>query len=207
MSENNKIETHQLQLGDTSITVAVVERKRKNSDDVIRGLRPVVEPTAALNFLTDVLVKAGGNTPEQALQKIQEAIYRELVAGYAAESMENVFVAGTDPDTNEPTLTIDPDKYFANLAGQFEPASRRSTGPSMKDLKDRLQELTQQMQQYITIGENGQPDFPAHNTPEYLAWARLAVEQNEVLKTINTKEGARAGKPRKPRAKKAKATA
>lgn len=174
--------------------------KRRNSEEKIYKLRPVIDPSESIQFLSDILVEGGVN-PAVAINRIHAKIYQEIVRAFAAESMEGTF--STAPDENgEPTTSFDEARWIKNFAGLFEEGSRRSSGPTKKQLEDQSRQLGERLAQLLT-GADGNPGLPAPTSPEYLELARVTSELARINTLIHNKEGARAAKPRKPRKPKA----
>lgn len=160
-------------------------RKKKNSEDFVNNYLPKLEGKEIFEFLQTVI----------PAEKLVLALFNELIKPAAGEATQKALV--DNPATGEPTF--DEDAYASVFIEQFNPASRRYSGPTKKDLEDRIRQLGQELLEATVALQNDPADGAARNRLH-----NVVVEMSEV----NTKlEAKRRGPQAKRKSKKAEAAA
>ena len=161
-------------------------RKKKGSEETTWYLFPHLEsPAAVQEFVTKNI------DPE----KFWPAVYRELIKPAAADAFPPAYVAGDDGQPE-----FDSAKFTELFLEQFEPASRRSSGPSTKDLKDRMSAIAIEVSAAFA-------EYEAEKSEEnHMKLNRLVLEMTELTQKIQAKSRVTTT-PRKPRKKKEEAAA
>lgn len=143
-------------------------RKKKGSEEFVINYLPKLEGDEIWNFLRAVV----------PLEKLTVALFNELIKPAAGEATQKGIVV--DPSTGEPGF--DQDAYAAEFIDQFNPSSRRSSGPSKKDLEDRVRQLGQELLECTVALEKNPADSDARNRVHH-----VVVEMSEVNGKLEAK--------------------
>jgi hypothetical protein len=165
----------------------VEKRKLRNSEAHATSFIPVFEPDESIN---EWLIRLFGSA-----EKVRNVIIRDIIRPAANEASS----AAIDAKTGEFSEL----KYAEALAEYGEPASRRSSGPSKKDLTDRLVALSPELTALMGEFAANPGDF-GPDSPKGMRFAKLFLEQKEITDALAAKDKV-VKAPRKPRAKKAAA--
>ncbi len=143
-------------------------RKKKGSEDYFSNFIPKLEGDEIWDFLKQVV----------PAEKLYLAVFNELIKPAAGEATQKLL--STDPNTGEPAY--DQDAYAAEFIDQFNPSSRRSSGPSKKDLEDRVRQLGQELLECTVALEKNPADSDARNRLHH-----VVVEMSEVNGKLEAK--------------------
>jgi hypothetical protein len=188
MSTENAVFTNIDILG-TPRKCLVRERKVRGTEEVVQHFIPTFEDNESV---VDFLVQLFGGSAE----KVRNVIIRDVIIPAAVEATSGA----TNPEGEFSAL-----KYVELLAAYGEPSTRRSGGPSLSDLRERLSQIAPRFLQLVGVMRS-MPQEKFVTSPEGLEFSRLYTEQEGINRDIAAKEGA-PKKPRKPRAKKDAAAA
>lgn len=192
-----------IQVLNNEVPFSLLERAGRNGGESTFSLRPRIEATltTVIAYLKDVFAAAAPDMPaEQVEQQLGQAIYQEIIGGWAGEAMTDVLSATGDPEN---PIAIDGGKFLANFVSLFSPRARKASGGSLNDLRARAAALAVEMQSFMTPDGQGGIQFPVPGTPEFVRFSNLMVALTDVNAKIGIKEGAkaaRASKPKKPKA-------
>lgn len=166
------------QFGTQRITlVSTKPRSKKNSAEKVSYFYP------ELTSWSDVSTFLLGTIDRE---KVAAAIMRELIKPAFSEA--TAAAREVNPETGE--LELNGEKLLSVFEDQFNPASRRASGESKKELQERIANLTPELMQLITRQQEDPSDEANKNR-----LAQLLLEINELNQKIEAKT-------RKPAAKK-----
>jgi len=158
-------------------------RKKKGSEEQSWFMYPHLEtPDAVAEFVN-------GNIPTD---KFWSTIFREVIKPAAADVYGDCIEAD---DEGNPRFNSA--KFTELFLEQFEPASRRSTGPSSSELKDRLAAITSELA--VAFAESSAD--PADEGKK-MRLNKLVLEMTELSNKLEAKKRTASTTPRKPRKKK-----
>lgn len=170
--------------------VSTKPRKKKNSDEHVINYVPKFEPSEVVDFLKSVV----------DLEKLANTIIAEIIKPAATEATSAA--RKVDAETGEPLF--DEDAYVTTFTDQFNPASRRSSGESKKDLLLRLGALAPALHELVGKTAANPTDQTLKNQ-----MAHIMLEIQEINNKIEAKSrtaGTRKKKAAKPAAAEPAAT-
>ena len=162
-------------------------RKKKGSEEQSWFMYPHLEtPDAVEGFVN-------GNIPSE---KFWSTVFREVIKPASAD----VYNDCVEQD-EEGNPRFNSAKFTTLFLEQFEPASRRSTGPTSGELKDRLASITSELA--VAFAESSaDPD----DEGKKMHLSKLVLEMTEVSNKLEAKKRTASATPRKPRKKKEEKT-
>jgi len=187
MSEETKTITYEFN-GKPIVYASSTPRKKKGSEESTWYMYPFFERPAEVQTFVTANIDS---------EKFWSAVYRELIKPAAADAYNECI----EPDSDTGEVVFNSAKFTQLFLEQFEPSSRRSSGPSSKDLKDRLAGISTELAAAFAA-------YESEKTEEtHMRLQRLVMEMSELTGKLQAKQRPASATPRKPRKKKEEAAA